>query len=92
MKSLKIKNEYDTVANVGGPSNDGYFPSLSVSSKAIPELEDKEVGDECLLLVKVKITGINADNRGTRINLDVIEGEYDKEDSKDDADDESGEY
>lgn len=94
MKSLKIKyDDNHAIAVAGGTTcPDGYFPSLSIPSKAIPELADKSVGDTCMLTIKVKITGINSDNNGTRVSCDVLAGEYyDQEDAKDGGADDAAE-
>lgn len=75
MKSLAIKNDSYELTSPGS-SNKEFYPSLSVTEKQIPELADMSIGDECEITVKVRITGMNSDNNGTRINMDCIEAEY----------------
>lgn len=60
-----------------------YFPSLSISSQAIPELADMKDGDTCTIKLKVKKTGSYTDNNETKVNLDAVSGEY-AEDKKED--------
>lgn len=81
MKSLKINNEMMTES-----VNDEYFPKISISTNAIPELEDMKDGDTCMLCIKVKKTGSNSTNNDTRVHLDVVAGEYMDKESKDEED------
>lgn len=82
MKSLAIKNDYAMAQPSTGEAKD-YFPSLTINESQVPELAKMEIGDECVICVKVKVTGMNADNNGTRINLDCLAAEYDADYNKD---------
>ena len=75
MKSMLIKYN-DTQAIPMSSENKGYFPTLEISSKSIPALMDKKVGDTCELKIKVKVTGLREDDRGSFANVEVLEGEY----------------
>lgn len=75
MKSMMIKNE-GMEATPGPSAMKGYYPSLEISGKAIPELMDKDVGDICEIMLKVKVKRTSSDDRGDFANVDVMEGEY----------------
>lgn len=76
---MKIKNEYGEAVAID--SSEGYYPSLTINEKAIPELKKKDVGDMCEIMIKAKIIGIRANSSNTFYELEVREGEsyYDKE-------------
>lgn len=84
MRSAKIEHEKLGMPTAVRES----FQSISIPGKMLPELKDKEVGDECMLCVEVKITGINSDNSGARYNLDITKigymDDYDNEEEDDD--------
>ncbi len=89
MKSLAIKHDMPEMATASSGSKE-YFPSITLTDKQIPELADMSIGDECTICVKVKLTGMNADNKSTRFNLDCVSAEYD-DDPKDNSDDTASE-
>lgn len=82
MKSLKFS------PNAMVDSRRDYYPSLSISTKAIPELADMKDGDTCTITLTVKKTGSYSDNNETKVNLDAISGEYaeDKSEKKEEYD------
>jgi hypothetical protein len=88
MKDMIIKHESVGITS----TKKGYYPTISVTDKSIPELADKEVGDTCTLCIQVKVTGISADNSGKRITCEVVKGEYvDDQEEKDEEDTEDDE-
>ena len=61
----------------------GYYPSLTLTDKAVPELLDKKVSDTCEITIKGKIKGVSAQEGGdTRIEFEVHDARYSKEDKK----------
>jgi len=73
-------------AEVTSKPSDGYYPSLTLTDKAVPELMDKKVGDECSMMVKGKIKSVNAREGGdTTIELEVHDAKYGKEGAKHEA-------
>ena len=71
MKNLKVKYDGGMVAN-----DSGYYSTLSIDEKAIPELKDKKIGGYCYLMIKAKINGMHATNKSTNYELEVHEGAY----------------
>jgi hypothetical protein len=71
---------YGKTEAVNAPSSpSGYFPSLTLTDKAVPELMDKKIGDMCEVIIKGKVKGINAQEGGdTRIEFEVHNAEYGK--------------
>jgi hypothetical protein len=92
--NLFIKYGGETAIASPGKGPDGYYPSLTLSDKAVPELADKKVGDKCELCITGKIKSITAnEGQDTRIEFEVNNAEYedsgkDSKKSKDDV----GEY
>ena len=68
---MAVSSDYDT------------FPYLNMSANTVPELKDKKVGGECMLMVKVKIKSITDDNSGGNVDMDILEAAYYEEDEKD---------
>lgn len=66
MKSAKMKDMYDSMKS-------DYYPSFSLDSKTVPELEDKKVGAECYLMIKVKVDAIHSSSKSTKYSLEVME-------------------
>jgi len=52
------------------PSKKKYYPSIYISPKQIPELEDYEAGDEIIFLVKGKVVSVT-DTDQKRTNMDI---------------------
>jgi len=75
LKSTKISHSPMDVA-----SESGYFPRMTLSEKAVPELGKKKIGDTCQIVCEVKVKELRSDNSGTVIETEVIKaGYYEKE-------------
>jgi hypothetical protein len=69
MKSAKIKH----MGLMPMDEKDGYFPTLTMTDKSMPEMKDMKVGDTMMIKAKVKIKGISADNSGVQYTTEVQE-------------------
>lgn len=76
MKSMMIKYDNASEISPGGFEKKGYYPSMEIPGKTIPELMDKAIDDECEIRFKVKITSLRKDDRGEFAGVEIIEGEY----------------
>lgn len=79
MKSFEEKPMVETIEP--GSRKEKYYPNLYLNIDQLPGVEKKEVGDTCMLKVKVKVKSISEDQKNKRYSLDILEGEIaDKED------------
>lgn len=72
MGNMKIK--YGGVEAIN--SNDGYFPSLTIPGKAVPELKDKKIGSVCKLEITGKIRSMRDDKSGMTFEVEVQNAKY----------------
>lgn len=74
MGNMKIKyGMVDSVSN----KNDGYYPSLTIPGKAIPELKDKKIGSTCMLMIKGKIKSMRDESHsGISYDIEVQDAKY----------------
>jgi hypothetical protein len=89
--NMFIKYSTTDALAVASNKDSGYYPSLSISSDAIPELEGKTAGDECEICIKGKIKSVRIeDHMPTMFDIEIQNafsdeedtGEYDKEEAK----------
>lgn len=89
MKDMMVK--YESTGMMSTPEKKGYYPTLNIPDKAIPELADRKVGDVCQLCIEVKIKRMSADNSGTQVDCEVLKGAYMEDDESGNEDSSSGE-
>lgn len=88
MKSLGVKAEKtQAVQPIEAKSDKIYYPSFSLSSKAVPEIEDFKIGEIIEMKIVCKVKGLREDyNDKTKYNaeLDMTKAEITnlKEDRK----------
>lgn len=73
MGSTKIKYQ----GEVASPSkNDGFFPSITITEKAVPELSDKKMGETCKIILTGKIKSMRDDNQGMSFEFEARDAKY----------------
>ena len=74
MGNMKIK--YGTVEAIS-KKNDGYYPSLQIPGKAVPELKEKKIGSTCKIIVTGKIKSMRDESHsGLSFDIEVHDAEY----------------
>ncbi len=97
LKDIKMHDmaeSHNTLEAVPAKSKEPYYPSINFDAKQLPELEGKEVGDECHLMLVVKVKGVsereNKDGKTSNYDLEIRKagihaGKLDLEDDKKDS-------
>ncbi len=56
--------------------DDGYYPSLQIPGKAVPELKDKKIGATCKIEITGKLRSMRDDKSGLSFELEVMDAKY----------------
>ena len=74
MGSMKIK--YNNGAIASPSKDDGYFPSITITDKAVPELKDKKMGETCKIVFTGKIKSMRDDKSGMSFEFEARDAKY----------------
>lgn len=73
MGSMKI--EYGPIKATASKDS-GYYPSITITKKAVPELSDKKMGETCKIVLTGKIRSMRDDNQGMSFEFEAREAKY----------------
>lgn len=66
------KEMYGSPTSTKESKNRIVYPSLSITSKQLPCLEEAEIGEKASLLILVEVKGVHKEKNGNRYELDVL--------------------
>lgn len=78
MGNMKIK-----YGGIESPSkDDGYYPTITIPGKAVPELADKKLGSTCKIEITGKVRSMRDDKSGMTFDFEVHDAKYVKNDKE----------